>query len=104
MEILTFLGLTIAFWLLLRWVFAWWRDRMLEKLATEIVKNNLLIPVRVEQHDGVFYLYNVHDDSFIAQGLTVDELHTKVKSRWPDAQVFVTQGDQDAIQNLKATV
>ena len=62
-----------------------------------------IISARVELHHGVFYVYNTQDGSFMAQGTTMAELRQRIESRWQDAQVYVTEGDHDALQALKAT-
>ena len=62
-----------------------------------------MISARVEEHDGVFYIYNTEDDSFMAQGSTISELRERIEQRWKDAQVFVNEGDQSVIDRLRAT-
>jgi len=61
------------------------------------------IPARVEQHDGMYYVYNLRDDSFLAQGSTLLELKNRLESRVKNAHVFVTEGDADVLERLKAT-
>ena len=60
------------------------------------------IPARVEQIDGVFYVYDTRDDSFIAQGHSVDELRGRIQSRVKHARVLVTEGDESVVTLLKA--
>lgn len=62
-----------------------------------------IIHARVEESDGVFYVYNTEDDTFMAQGTTVTELRERIEQRWHDVQVFITQGDQAVLDRLKAT-
>jgi len=62
-----------------------------------------IIPARVEQHDGVFYVYNTRDGSFIAQGTSIDEIKNRIEERMKDATVMVTEGDTDVLQKLKDT-
>lgn len=76
----------------------------LENLIT--VMNRLqenMIMCRVEQHEGVFYVYNTRDQSFVAQGKTLSELQQAVESRWRDVDIYLTEGDQAVLQSLKAT-
>ena len=61
------------------------------------------IAARVEQHDGVFYVYRVDDNTFLAQGSSLDELKQRIEDRIKDAQVFVTEGDPEVVSALKAT-
>ena len=62
-----------------------------------------IIHARVEEQDGVFYVYNTADQSFMAQGTTVTELRDRIEQRWKDAQVLITEGDQAVIDRLRAT-
>ena len=61
------------------------------------------IEARVEQHDGVFYIYRVDDNTFIAQGNSLTELRQRIEDRVKDARVFVTEGDPEVVSALKAT-
>ena len=46
--------------------------------------NKITHQVEVEQHDGVWYWYDLHTEQFIAQGRTRDEIITVLKSQWID--------------------
>ena len=59
------------------------------------------IPARVEQIDGVFYVYDTRDDSFLAQGHSVAELRDRIQSRVKHARVLVTEGDESVVTLLK---
>jgi len=60
------------------------------------------IPARVEQIDGVFYVYDTRDNSFLAQGQTVTELRSKIESRVKHARILVTEGEESVLSLLKA--
>ena len=60
------------------------------------------IPARVEQIDGVFYVYDTRDGSFLAQGDTVAELRSRIESRVKHARVLVTEGEESVLSLLKA--
>jgi hypothetical protein len=62
-----------------------------------------IIHARVEEEDGVFYVYNTADQSFMAQGTTVAEIRQRIEQRWQDVSVYVTEGDQDVIERLRGT-
>ena len=62
-----------------------------------------MILARVEEEDGVFYIYNTKDSTFMAQGTTVAEIRHKIEQRWQDVSVYVTEGDKDVIERLKST-
>jgi hypothetical protein len=68
-----------------------------EKLAQNI-------EARVEEHAGVFYVYNAQDESFIAQGRTVEELREHINRRSIEGRIFITKGDNDVIQRLKTNI
>ena len=60
------------------------------------------IPARVEQIDGVFYVYDTRDDSFLAQGHSVDELRDRIRSRVKHAKVLVTEGEESVLSLIKS--
>ena len=62
-----------------------------------------MILARVEEEDGVFYIYNTKDSTFMAQGTTVAEIRQRIEQRWQDVSVYVTEGDKDVIERLKST-
>jgi predicted RNase H-like HicB family nuclease len=61
------------------------------------------IQARVEEDDGVFYVYRVDDNTFLAQGTTMAELRERIESRMKEAMVYVTEGDAEVLSRLKAT-
>lgn len=79
-------------------------ERDIEQLVESIraLKDNQ-VQARVEEADGVFYVYRVDDNSFLAQGTTMAELKQRIESRMRDARVYVTQGDAEVLERLKAT-
>lgn len=38
--------------------------------------------VKIEQHDDIYYWYDLHSQEFIAQGKTRDEIVDVLKARW----------------------
>jgi len=60
------------------------------------------ISARVEQIDGVFYVYDTRDGSFLAQGQTVTELRDRIESRVKHARILVTEGEESVLSLLKA--
>ena len=62
------------------------------------------IPARVEQIDGVFYVYDTRDDSFLAQGHTVTELRDRIESRVKHARVLVTEGEESVLSLIKSSL
>lgn len=50
-----------------------------EKTAADSV-----IPIRIDQHNGIFYVYNKDTDEFMSQGATRRELEGNLAKRFPD--------------------
>ena len=76
----------------------------IESILAEVKKTaEHIIPARIEQHDGVFYVYNTRDGSFIAQGASISEIKSRIEERMKDATVMVTEGDTDVLQRLRDT-
>jgi hypothetical protein len=69
--------------------------------AVEIYEASI-ISARVEQIDGVFYVYDTRDDSFLAQGHSVDELRDRIQSRVKHARVLVTEGEESVLSLIKS--
>lgn len=76
-------------------------DTLVEAIKTEAAKT--VISARVEQHSGVFYVYDTTNDHFLAQGNTIAELRETLEQRFSGKNIFVTEGDQDVIDRLRAT-
>jgi hypothetical protein len=57
----------------------------------------------VEQIDSQFYIYNMDKNEFLVQGRNMKELVDNLELRKPGAVIGVVDGDEQAIQNLKAT-
>lgn len=93
---------TLALWLLAVWTV----HRYLNKIQQAVDarrQQDLLIRARVEQIDNQFYIYNMDKNEFLVQGRTMKELVDNLELRKPGAVIGVVDGDEQAIQNLKAT-
>jgi hypothetical protein len=73
----------------------------LEK-AIEQYHDEVMIPCRVESHQGMFFVYNDQTNEFMAQGNTLAELRERIKARWANIRVSVVSGDEDTLAQLKA--
>lgn len=71
---------------------------IMEELEQETKK---VVSARVEQHNGIFYVYNAQDNTFITQGSTLQEIRTKIEDRMKDVTVIVTEGDELVLSALK---
>ena len=78
-------------------------ERELELLARAVeIYEAATISARVEHIDGVFYVYDTRDGSFLAQGQTVDELRARIETRVKNAQVRITEGEESVLSLLKS--
>jgi hypothetical protein len=79
-------------------------EQQIEQLAEAIKTLSAnQIQARVEEDNGVFYVYRVDDNSFLAQGNTMAELRERIESRMKNVMVYVTEGDAEVLARLKAT-
>ena len=93
---------TMALYLLAVWTV----HRYLNKIQQAVDlrrQQDLLIRARVEQIDSQFYIYNIDKNEFLVQGYNMKELVDNLELRKPGAVIGVADGDEQAIQNLKAT-
>jgi hypothetical protein len=66
----------------------WIATRVIKELRTEVVEQTLesqrrSISVTIEKMNGQFYVYSKHDDAFLAQGVTAEEVQTRLNERFP---------------------
>ena len=66
-------------------------------------QQDLMIRARVEHIGSQFYIYNIDKNEFLVQGYNMKELVDNLELRKPGAVIGVVDGDEQAIQNLKAT-
>jgi hypothetical protein len=78
-------------------------EKELAELDQELKMLDSVVTARVEEENGVFYIYSVNDNMFLAQGRTIDEIKQVVESRDATKKVMVTEGDPAVIDRLKAT-
>ena len=96
---------TMALWLLAVWTV----HRYLNKIQQAVDQRNQQDPIiraRVEQIGNQFYIYNLDKNEFLVQGHNMKELVDNLGLRKPGAVIKLIQvvdGDEQAIQNLKAT-
>jgi len=93
---------TMALWLLAVWTVHRYLDKIQQAVDARR-QQDLLIRARVEQIDSQFYIYNMDKNEFLVQGRNMKELIDNLELRKPGAVIGVVDGDDQAIQNLKAT-
>lgn len=89
----------LAVWYLLKKA----EQRLQELIQTVEQAQANSVQARVEEHDGVFYVYNAEDNTFMVQGTNIAELKKRINERWKDVRVYVTEGDESVLERLKAT-
>jgi uncharacterized protein (DUF2344 family) len=74
-------------------------NQLVQQLKQEMSQ---IVTARVEEHDGMFYVYDSENNNFLAQGENISVLQERIESRIKNARVYVTQGDPDVIARLKS--
>jgi hypothetical protein len=61
-------------------------DRFFSNLEEDIDDkvNETIIPIKIDRHSGVFYVYNKETEEFMGQGNTRTELEVNLAKRFPD--------------------
>jgi hypothetical protein len=78
-------------------------DESLDKLKDLVEKEtDRTVQTRIEEHNGVYYLYNVKDGAFLGQGATLTEIKNCIANRLPNTNVNITEGDISIINKLQS--
>ena len=94
-------GWIIGYWIVGQWLEAQQeREREIEAIIAEI--GQIVIRTKLEVHQDCYYLFREDTDAFVAQGRNAQELERHVNQRFPRCNFVVTQGDQEALQRIKA--
>lgn len=62
-----------------------------------------IVPARLEEYQGQFFLYHSETNEFIAQGATEKEVSAHTDANVPNCAVVVTQADHDVLERFRAT-
>ena len=76
-------------------------DELIDKMKQKIEQN--IIAARMEEHQGLFYLYRADNNEFIAQGATADEIDARTDERFGKKAVIVTDADDMVLSRYLAT-
>jgi hypothetical protein len=104
---LVFLTGMAAAMLLLRWAINRAIDRMLERIAREDESDTVHLDatnmeLRVEFDRDIYFCYNVTDGAFVCQGANLAEIQSNFRSRFPDVNAVIVDGDDSSVSWLKA--
>ena len=101
---LVFVAGMAAFMLILRWTINRAIDRMLERIAREDEEDTAdaeKMELRVEFDRDIYFCYNVTDGAFVCQGKNLAEIQSNFRSRFPDINAVIVDGDADCAKQLK---
>ncbi len=76
-------------------------DELIDKMKQKIENN--IITARMEEHQGLFYVYRADNNEFIAQGATADEIDEKTMQRFGKKSVIVTDAEDQVLSRYLAT-
>lgn len=86
---------------------AWWyTDAIIRAIQDSQSEPSVSVPIpaKIEEIDGIFYVYAVEKNEFLAQGSTSQELLAHLNYRMPDAHIRVIAGEPNVMQKFKAMV
>lgn len=63
-------------------------DNVTDHVKEQVEKN--LIQIKIEHHNGVYYVYSMKDNSFMGQGSTRKELEDVLASKYPEKSFAAT--------------
>jgi hypothetical protein len=87
---LGFVAGVVSVLITMAWLLSKWVKRVTAPPRTEKVS----IPARIEEFDGMFYVYDARDGSFLVQGRDQDELIQRLMDQGI-VQRIVQAGDKD---------
>jgi len=64
-------------------------DRIINRIEVEDLDEEM-VPINIEKHDNAFFVYDVSDNSFMAQGSTRGELELNLAKRFPDKKFLAS--------------
>lgn len=90
MDLIVILGYVIIFFIVRHVIVSLKQQR--EEKRQELIKylNEIIHQVQVERHHGIEYWFDQHDNRFLGQGTSINEVVDVLKSRFPD-HVFLLE-------------
>lgn len=113
-EFIDFLTMMILGYIAVR-VFAWiGAELWLRSLERELDKHQKLLKkqreacdtllTRVEQDNGVFFLYQLETSEFVAQGTSLKNIRENLQTKYRDFDIKIVDGDKEVLQTLTGQV
>jgi hypothetical protein len=98
------LGFAVG-WILLRVAMNWagnYAQNKLERLDREIAEIKQVYKlVKVEEYQGIFYLFDTENDQFLGQGRTAQEFAEHIRK---DLVIQIVEGDADVVARFCASI
>ena len=68
-------------------------DELLSNISEDLEEQAQasIIKITIEQHDGVYYVYDMEDSSFMAQGVTRKDLEVDLANKFPGKTFAATK-------------
>lgn len=103
-------------WIVAKIIFGIVRRRVLEQLleiqqhlssesmpTQHTASDQPVVLVRVEEYDGIYYLYNASDNTFMTQGSSLNALEDNLNtSQWKGHHLIINDGDPLVMAQLLA--
>jgi hypothetical protein len=101
MEFVLIFIVAVFFWI--HGAYSGWkaREEHARKVTEELLKNikveeeeeDNLVQITIEEHQGILYVYDKENNSFMAQGKTREELEDNLSSRFPGKRFAASSED-----------
>lgn len=103
--------LNFVFWFIVGWVIfnvlvrpvvQQQLEKKIEQLDAEITAiKKIYKRVKIEEYDGMFYIFDVETDEFLGQGRTAEEFAERLKN---NLVLQPVEGDPDVIARFRKTI
>ena len=85
-------------------VASWYTNAIIRAIQDSQTEPDVSVPIpaKIEEIDGIFYVYAVDKNEFLAQGSDLQELLAHLNYRMPNAHIRVIAGEPNVMQKFKA--
>jgi len=89
-------------------LYVWWVIQRFHSNLDGMVRETLeevrasLVGLIIEEDGGQLYAYRESDRQFLCQGANIAEIRKKFSEQYPDKTAFLSGGDPDLVERLKA--
>lgn len=100
---LAYFAVTITFGLLKAWLMYKFEQHISKELTSvgQALDEERLIALTVEQQNDQYFCYNSVTNDFVCQGSNLTEIRERFRTRYPDKDAAIYDGDQTAVAALK---